>query len=74
MTHRAGAAAEVADVRARVRGESEAAQALYRLALLPVAAPERIMVALRLPSGWVRLKGAAGPEINAPRYAPTCRG
>ena len=65
----AGAAAEVADVRARIASEVASAAALYRRAMLPAALPDRIMVALRLPSGWVRLKGAAGPEINAPRYA-----
>ena len=58
-----------ADMRARIASEAASAAALYRRAMLPEAMPRRIMVALRLPSGWVRLKGAAGPEINAPRYA-----
>lgn len=58
-----------ADMRARISSEAASAAVLYRRAMLPAALPDRIMVALRLPSGWVRLKGAAGPEINAPRYA-----
>ena len=40
-----------ADMRARIASEAACAAALYRRAMLPVAIPERIMVALRLPSG-----------------------
>ena len=67
----AGAADDAADVRARVSGEAEAAQAAYTAAMLPVARrprSERIASAVRLASGWVCIRGFAGPEINAPRY------
>lgn len=67
----AGAAAEVADVLARVSGEAEAAQAAYTEAMRPAERrprSERIASAVRLASGWVCIRGFAGPEINAPRY------
>lgn len=69
----AGAAAEVADVRARVSDEAAAAADLYRAAMLQPAAAGRVAFAIRLRSGWVSLQGFAGPEINAPRYSARAR-
>lgn len=67
----AGAAAEVADVRARVSDEAAAAADLYRAAMLqpvPERDGQRIMSAVRLASGWVSIHCRGGLRTMQPRY------
>lgn len=64
----AGAAAEVADVLARVSDEAAAAADLYRAAMHPAGMPARVVFACRLATGWITVRGRSGPEINAPRF------
>ena len=68
---KAGVAAEVAGVLARVSGEAEAAAGLYRAAMqqpAPKRGAQRIMSAVRLASGWVTMRERDGLTVLQPRY------
>ena len=65
---KAGAAAEVADVRARVKREAAAAAAMYRATMRPAPDAPRIVSAVRLPSGWVSMQCRDGLHVMQPRY------